>query len=102
MGIQLILLVTRAVVSSFLGNFLEVRCLTGNKQFDFGADLDHGPDSESFNEFFLQFQRSRKPVYSNNFAGSAAFAEVYALRVMSFSIFRYFRKCRDIAGGRCR
>ena len=51
---------------------------------------------------FLPFQRCRKPVYSNNFAGSAAFAEVYALRVMSFSIFRYFRKCRDIVGGRCR
>ena len=32
-------------------NFWEVECLTGDKSFDFGADVDHNTGPEFLNEF---------------------------------------------------
>ena len=55
-------------------------CLTGNKPFHFGADLDHDPDPRILTEFLsLSYRDNCKTV-----AGSAA--EVCALRVFPVKV----------------
>ena len=51
-AIQRMLLITWEVIHKFLWNFPGVWCLTGNKSFDFGADLGHNSHRGIFNGIF--------------------------------------------------